>query len=257
MASFGNYLLHNLFGNWNAGTWNVLPAVLTTWSNLLNTQGNKTSYELYREQAKNYKETAEQNAKLIEQQGAIALRNLQYKNKLQRGNDVLRIAVSGGNMSGTNLDIVARKEKIRAMNEMALKGNYQNQIMMELSNGYRKAAMTYGELAAKAGADKYGALASILKGLEVYVGLSVRDAKVQSEKQAQKEVIDYDYQAATDYTNYRYGKGQYEKKTRMSGDYVERDSNPLNTENNLLLAATDNNVNSTPLFMSSSYTTVG
>ena len=39
MASFGNYLLHNLFGNWNAGTWNVLPAVLTTWSNLLNTQG--------------------------------------------------------------------------------------------------------------------------------------------------------------------------------------------------------------------------
>ena len=59
MASFGNYLLHNLFGNWNAGTWNVLPAVLTTWSNLLNTQGNKTSYELYREQAKNYKETAE------------------------------------------------------------------------------------------------------------------------------------------------------------------------------------------------------
>lgn len=257
MASFGNYFLHNLFGNWNAGTWNVLPAVLTTWSNLLNTQGNKTSYELYREQAKNYKETAEQNAKLIEQQGAIALRNLQYKNKLQRGNDVLRIAASGSNMSGTNLDIVARKEKIRAMNEMALKGNYQNQIMMELSNGYRKAAMTYGELAAKAGADKYGALASILKGLEVYVGLSVRDAKIKSEKQAQKEVIDYDYQAATDYTNYRYGKGQYEKKTRMSGDYVERDLNPLNTENNLLLAATNNNVNSTPLFMSSSYTTVG
>lgn len=254
MASFGNYLLHNLFGNWNAGTWNVLPAVLTTWSNLLNVQGNKTSYELYKEQARNYIDTAEKNAKLIEDQGAIALRNLQYKNKLQRGNDVLRIAASGGNMSGTNLDIVARKEKIRAMNEMALKGNYQNQIMMELSNGYRKAAMTYGELAAKAGADKVGALASILKGLEVYVGLSVRDAKVQSEKTAQKDVIDYDKQAAFDYLDYRYSKGQYEKKTRMSGDYVERDMNPLNTENNLLLAATEDTMSQTPLYMTSGST---
>ena len=177
--SLGKYFGHNPMGNWNAGTWNVLPAVLTTWSNLLANQGNKSSYELYKEQAKNYVDTAKTNADLIRSEGEIALRNLEYKNKLQRGNDVLRIAASNMNLSGSNLDVLVRKEKIRKMNETTLKANYNNQIMMEMVNGYRQAGNTYLNLSAKAKGDKYSAIAAILKGVETYVGLSVRDAKVE------------------------------------------------------------------------------
>lgn len=177
--SLSKYLGNNIMGNWNAGTWNVLPAVLTTWSNLLANQGNKSSYELYKEQAKSYIETAKMNADLIKSEGEIALRNLEYKNKLQRGNDVVRVAASGGNLSGSNLDVLVRKEKIRKMNETTLKANYSNQIMLEMVNGYRQAGQTYLNLSAKAKADKYTAIASILKGVETYVGLQVRDAKVE------------------------------------------------------------------------------
>lgn len=177
--SLATYLGNNIAGNWNANTWNVLPAVLTTWSNLLAGQGNKTAYELYKEQAREYVNTAKMNAEDIKRQGEIALRNVRYANKLEQGNDVLRIAAGNGHLSGSNLDVLVRKEKIRKMNETTIRANYANQAMKELVNGYRQAGNTYLTLAGKAKADKYTALASILKGVETYVGLSVRDAKVE------------------------------------------------------------------------------
>lgn len=180
VASVTKYLLGNLMGNWNAGTWNVLPAVLTTWANLIGTKSNKSEYALYREQAKNYKETAQMNAELIRNQGEIALRNLVYKDKLERGADVARLGATGGNLSGTNLDVLVQKEKVRKMDEQTLRANYAQQAMMELYNGYGKAASVYGTLAAKANSDKYGVWASLFKGLEVYTQLSMRDAKVQN-----------------------------------------------------------------------------
>ena len=241
MASFGNYLLHNLFGNWNAGTWNVLPAVLTTWSNLISNGPNKTSYELYKEQARTYKETAEKNAKLIESQGAIALRNLQYQSKLQRGNDVLRIAASGSNMSGSNLDVVVRKEKIRAMNEMALRANYQNQILMELQNGYNKAAMTYGELAAKAEGDKKSPWLAILKGIETYVGLSVQDGKQASQLSNYAKQNEALHQAQMKHTTYEYEGSPKVKKGTLSGDGKSYDnSSVLNPTKLALISDSDN-----------------
>lgn len=203
--SFIKYLFTNPVGNTKANTWNVLPAVLTTWSNLLANKGNKTSYELYREQARNYIDTAKKNAELIENQGEIALRNLRYKNKLERGNDVVRVAAGNGNMSGSNLDLLVRKERIRKMNEQTINANFTNQAMMELSNGYRNAAHTYGTLAAKAGADKYSAIASFLKGIETYVGLQVRDAKIESATKNQKEQAVYSADAERQYTNKKYG----------------------------------------------------
>lgn len=220
--SFSNYLVHNLFGNSKAGTWNVLPAVLSTWSNLLSAKGNETSYELYRQQARSYMDTAQSNAELIKNQGAIALRNLQYKNKLEKGNDVVRVAAGNGKLSGSNLDILVRKEKIRKMNEQTLNANYTIQAMLELTNGYRKAANEYGTLAAKAGADKYAALASILKGVETYMGLTVRDAKVQSKITNAKEQTDFKIAAEKDNIDYEYGTGSYPKpkssNTILSGD---------------------------------------
>ena len=220
--SFSNYLVHNLFGNSKAGTWNVLPAVLSTWSNLLATKGNETSYELYRQQARSYIDTAQSNADLIKNQGAIALRNLQYKNKLEKGNDVLRVAAGNGKLSGSNLDVLVRKEKIRKMNEQTLNANYTIQAMLELTNGYRKAANEYGVLAAKAGADKYAALASILKGVETYMGFTVRDARVQSKVTNAKEQTDFKISAEKDNIDYEYGTGSYSKpkssNTILSGD---------------------------------------
>lgn len=180
VASVTKYLLKNPMGNWNAGTWNVLPSVLTAWANLIGTQGRESEYALYREQAKNYKETARMNADLIKSQGEIALRNLVYKDKLERGADVARLGATGGNLSGTNLDVLVQKEKVRKMDEQTLRANYAQQAMLEMYNGYNQAANVYGTLSAKAESDKYGIWASVFKGLETYVGLSMRDAKVEN-----------------------------------------------------------------------------
>jgi hypothetical protein len=177
-----SYELGNLFGNWKSGTWNVLPAVLTTWSNLLSNQGNKTTYELYKEQASEYINTAKDNAELIRNKGKIALRNLEYKDRLERGADVAKVGAAGGNLSGSTLYNLVQKEKIRKANEMTVNADYTNQAMLELYNGYRQAGSAYGSLAIKAQSDRAGAWASIFKGLETYVGLQVADAKVESSK---------------------------------------------------------------------------
>lgn len=175
-----SYLPNNIMGNWNAGTANVLPALLTTWSNLIANTGNKTQYELYKEQAKAYVDAAKDNAQLIKNQGEIALRNLKYKHTLEQGSDVVKAAVSGGGLGGSKIDVILRKEKIRKMDEATLKANYTNQAMLEIVNGYRNAGHVYGTMAQKAQADKWSVLASVLKGVETYVGLSVRDAKIEA-----------------------------------------------------------------------------
>ena len=238
MANFAPYIMKNLFGNSQAGTWNVLPAVLTAWSNLLSTSPNKTSYELYREQAKNYKDTAERNAELIKKQGAIALRNLQYQEKLQRGNDQLRIAASNSKMSGSNLDVVVRKEKIRMMNELALKANYQNQMLMELQNGYNKAAITYGELAARAEMDKKSPWLALVKGIETYVGLQVRDGKVASQLANQEKAIDYAHQAEYKRQDYEYGSTK--KRGQLSGDGKDYSNNQSIINPDMIAALPEN-----------------
>lgn len=188
---FFKYTKNNLMGNKQAGTWNVLPAVLSTWSNLiqLNNQVSPDTFALYKQQAHAYIENARKNAELIEKQGAIALRRLEYKEKLERSNDVLRVAVSNSNIGGTHLDVVVRKEKIRKMDEMALRANYANQALMELDNGYRQAAQTYGTVYQNARNVKWGVLNAILKGFETYTGLQTRDAKVQQSKDLQWEYL--------------------------------------------------------------------
>ncbi len=188
---FFKYTKNNLMGNKQAGTWNVLPAVLSTWSNLiqLHNQVSDDTFALYKQQAHSYIENARKNAELIEKQGAIALRRLEYKAKLERANDVLRVAASSSNIGGTHLDVVVRKEKIRKMDEMALRANYTNQAMMELDNGYRQAAQVYGTVYQNARNVKWGAINAILKGIETYTGLTVRDAKVEQSKDLQREYL--------------------------------------------------------------------
>lgn len=201
-----SYLKNNIPGNTSAGTWNILPAVLSTWSNLIQLQ-NQTSgdmYEQYRQQAKSYVDAAKKNAQLIENQGKIALRNMEYKEKLERSNDVLRVAASNLNMGGTYLDVVVRKEKIRKMNEMALRANYTNQAMMELDNGYRQAAQAYGTMYQNARSVKWGVLNSILKGIETYTGLTARDANVQNNIAAQSINIDNAYNTQMGNLKYLY-----------------------------------------------------
>ena len=233
--NFGQYLFGNLMGSNQASTWNVLPAVLTTWSNLLANQGNKTQYELYKEQAKSYIDTARQNADLIKQQGEIALRNLRQKHTLQRGNDIVRIAASGGNMSGSNLDVALRKEKIRKMDEAALRGNYGNQVMMEMVNGYRQAGNIYGTLRAKASADKWAPLVAILKGVETYVGLQVRDAKVIEHARTKQANITEAYKLVIEDQLDRYGTDAFGK---VFNDYqIENSSTKINSYENQINTA--------------------
>jgi hypothetical protein len=185
--SFTSYLFNNPMGNWSQGTWNVLPAVLTTWANLVESSGNKTQYELYKQQARDYINTAEMNADLIRKEGAIALRNLEYRNKIDRGADIVKVAAAGGNMSGSNLDVMIQKEKVRKMDEQTIRANYANQALTAIYNGYNQAANTYGVLSAEATKNKYSALASILKGVQRYVTSSVEDSKVATQNRVLKE----------------------------------------------------------------------
>lgn len=178
MAGFLGAVTDVLFGSNGIGTSKVLPAFLTAYANLLSTQPSETEYELYKQQAAMYISTAKDNAALIEQQGRIHLRNLMYKNKLERGEDIANIGAKGGNMSGSNLDVVMQKDKVRMMDEMTVITDYTTRAMQERVNGYRQAAGVYGTMYAKASASKTGIVASLLKGLQTYVGLSARDAKV-------------------------------------------------------------------------------
>lgn len=251
-----HYEATNLMGNWNAGTWNVLPAVLTAWSNLLQLGPNRDSYSLYKQQAREYVRTAKENAQLIENQRDIALRNLRYKNKLMQGDDIVRAAASNLNMSGSTLDLLVRKEKIRKMNEQTLNANYTNQAMLEMANGYRQAASAYGSLAAKAGADKWAAWASILKGVETYVSLQVRDAKVKSAVDAgHQRVRDYQEEMAWDQYR-RYGEKPAKGSVPKSEDVVLNNKGlifdeiinaaegaPLITEEGVVLNSIHNAVN--------------
>ena len=236
VGAFLNYLGHNVMGNWNSGTWNVLPAVLTTWSNLIGTRSHKSEYELYKEQARNYIDTARSNAELIRSKGEIALRNLVYKDKLERGRDVATLGAAGGNLSGSALDVLVQKEKVRKMDEQTLKANYSNQAMMEIVNGYRQAGNTYGVLAAKADADKWGVWASILKGVEAYVGLSVRDAKdakagIEKSKRVQNSydvqlqgLKDYYYGTPTSQVLNANTNGTYDSYSFIQKNYTVPDS---------------------------------
>ena len=189
---FAKTIFKNPMGNTKAGTWNVLPAVLTTWSDLiqLHNQSSPDMYALYKQQAQSYLDTARKNAELLKKQGEIALRNLMYKEKLERANDVLRVAASNSNIGGTHLDVVIRKEKIRKMNEMALRANTANQISMEMDNGYRQAGQTYGAMYQQARSVKWGVLNAILKGIGTYTSLTTRDAKVQQAQELSQAAFD-------------------------------------------------------------------
>ena len=182
--SFKNFtktIFSNPMGNTKAGTWNVLPAVLSTWSDLIQLQ-NQTApdmYTLYQKQAKEYIANARKNADMIKKQETIAIRNLQYKDKIERDNDVLRVAASNSNIGGTHLDVIVRKEKLRKMNEMAVRANYANQAAMELDMGYNKAAQVYGTLYQTGRNVKWGILNAVLKGIGTYTALTTRDAKVE------------------------------------------------------------------------------
>ena len=244
VQSAWTYLRNNFMGNWNAGTANVLPAVLTTWSNLLANRGNKTQYELYKEQANSYVDTARENAKLIKSQGEIALRNLSYKHSLERGNDVVRVAASGTGMGGSNLDVIVRKEKIRKMNEATVRANYTNQAMMEMVNGFRQAGNVYGTLAQKAEGDKWASIASILKGVEVYAALSARDAKIESDvREGHQRVKNYETEAY-DQQNQYYRPDKL-KSRNNKGTVTATDlgfSTTVNTTGTTLLFDSTNNV---------------
>ena len=168
---------------------NFLPAALTTLSGLLSTPVNETEYELYRKQAQEYISNARENAKLIRQKGEIDLRNLVYKNKLERGEDIATIGARGGNMSGSNLDVVLQKEKVRRMNEAVVQGDSITRSLMEMSNGYTKAASVYGTLSAKAKADGVNVWGNIMKGLTQYVASTVQDAKLDVRMKTNQEVF--------------------------------------------------------------------
>lgn len=185
-------IFKNPLGNNRAGTWNVLPAVLSTWSSLIQLQNQTSSdtYSLYKQQAREYIANAKRNADLVKKQEAIALRNLMYQDKVARDNDVLRVAISNSNISGTHLDVIIRKEKLRKMNEMAVRANYENQAAMEMNQGYNQAAQTYGLMYQTGRNVKWGVLDAILKGIGTYTSLTTRDAKVEQNLNLAKGAFD-------------------------------------------------------------------
>lgn len=230
--SFTKYLFNNPAGNWSQNTWNVLPAVLTTWSNLFSSAGNQSTYDLYLAQAKEYIDTAEKNARLIRQKGAQELRNIEYKHKIEKGMDTVKAAGAGLNMSGSTLEALVQKEKVRKMDEQTVRANYENQAMITLANGYASAASTYGTLSAKAKADKYNVFASILKGVERYVVSSVEDAKVATKNRIREE----QNEKMINYMKGFYGQTQPESQSAKLAPigkvYTPEEINVLNSSSN-------------------------
>ena len=257
MGVFDNFtktIFKNPMGSNKAGTWNVLPAVLSTWSNLIQLQNQTASdtYSLYKKQAREYITNARKNADLIKKQEAIALRNLLYQDKIERDNDVLRVAVSNSNISGTHLDVIIRKEKLRRMNEMAVRANYENQAAIEMNQGYNQAAQAYGVMYQTGRNVKWGILDAILKGVGTYTSLTGRDAKVVQNIDLAKESLNVKkaLDAAQDAYYYNgvvptrvtpslsLNNTVESDNTRLSGDGIDY-SNNLNVIQSQDLIATD------------------
>lgn len=211
--NFFSHIFKNPLGSTQIGTGNLLPAAFTTLSNLMSLQSNKTQYELYKEQAREYIKAARDQAALIEKEGAIALRNMQYKNVQIRGKEKLAVAAKGGQLSGSNLDVLVRQEKIRLMDEATLKANYTTQAMLELNKGYQAAAGAYGSMATKAESDKASVWASLLKGAETYVASTVRDIKELKAAENKWEMLEYQRETAKLFYEDQYKLPQNKEKT--------------------------------------------
>lgn len=245
-------MAQNLLGNSLLKTWNLLPAALTTLSNTLALKSSQDSYALYQQQAVEYINTATQNAQIIRQKGEIDLRNLKYRNALERGNDIATVGAKGGNMSGSNLDIMIQKEKVRKMNEAATVGNTETQAMIEMRNGYQNAARTYGRLSAKAQSDKWAFTAAIFKGLEMYVGSTLQDMKQMDAINNYKKELNLRVQSAYDRINNNVLGGAFgdfiSQNSKYSGidhiqDALRKNAPPADT-GNIVLNSAENNINS-------------
>lgn len=262
--SFTKTIFKNPMGNSKAGTWNVLPAVLSTWSNLIQLQNQTASdtYALYKKQAQEYIANAKRNADLVKKQEAIAIRNLQYKAKLESGNDVLRVAASNSNIGGTHLDVVVRKEKIRKMNEMAVRANYENQALMELNMGYNQAAQVYGTMYQNARNVKWGILDAVLKGIGTYTSLTARDAKVEQSVKVGREAFETMKRADAAQDAYWYGgivptkvtpdnylshltfsSQETPESLKLSGDGIDYSNNNIINSSDLLASSKSYEIN--------------
>lgn len=215
-----NYILKNPMGNKQMGTWNVLPSVLSVWSNLLANQGNKTSYSLYKQQALDFIDNAKENAELIKKKGEIDLRNLRIKHNLEKGDDLAKLGARGGNLSGSNLDVLVQKEKIRKMDEQTLTANTAIQANQEIINGYRQAYTAYGNLRAYSVSNKWSAIASIVKGIETYVGLQARDKMTISNLEAKRDTLNKYKEATWDYKENLYGQKPEVVNRTLEGDTI-------------------------------------
>lgn len=199
VANLFSYILKNPIGNAKLGTNNLLPAALTTLSNVLSTGNNQTQYELYKQQAAEYVNTAQENAKSIRARGEVELRNLRMRAEMERGTDISTVGARGGNMSGSNLEVLMQKDKVRKLNQAVVRGSYEEQALVELRNGYTRASNVYRTLYAKAEADKWAARAGILKGIEAYVAGTISDAKAISKLQLEADLGKAELAAKRDY----------------------------------------------------------
>ena len=158
---------------------------LTVATSLLSNVASATTYDLYKQQEQEVVRTALVNSKKIQAKGEVELRNLQYQHSQQIGKAINTVAGAGGNLSGSNIDVIMQKKKFALMDEATVQINTSNAAHEVMREGYLSAANYAMQAKIRAQTDKIAAVGALLKGVQTYF----KDENADRAEQARRKAI--------------------------------------------------------------------
>lgn len=168
----------NLFGPESAG----LQGNLVTAQSLLSSVSSSVTYDLYKQQEQQYIQNALVMAKRQKAAGEVELRNLEYTHTQQLGKAINTVAGAGGNLSGSALDVIMQKKRFAIMDESMVQINVSNAAHEVVREGFLNAANVAMQAKARAEADRFSAVGSMLRGFQKYFNVSNKTA-AETERQ--------------------------------------------------------------------------
>lgn len=160
--------------------------------------------QYYQRQEQEYIRNAEEQARRLQLKGDIALRNLRYEHKLEQGTNEIAVAAAGGNLSGSNLDMLAQNHKYNVLDERT----QQIETLWAVSDAKRSGFVNAISTAGNAQATAYKSQSNAWKALANYVqGVSsglLADKRADDTNKSRAQIAIYDYQRGQEFNNWYY-----------------------------------------------------
>lgn len=164
------------YPRWGANSINAaITGVFSALSNIVGVFSANKVFDLYEDQEKLYIAQANEEARRIQLKGDVELRNLSIKHAVQQGTQEMTAAATGGNLSGSTLDMLTQNYKYDVMDERTSSINTLWEVDNAKRAGYIKAIQTAGQAMQLAYGNRARAIAGIGTGLSTAVGALLKD----------------------------------------------------------------------------------